>query len=122
MHRSAACLPSFWDSSYLLALPKLPGDKGGPNPHAHPHYLYIAWVVKALNWRGRRRGGDLTGFVAEVKVFIKDVLFSNLPPFARSAKENSNETAEYDNHGSQQKGSIELVGEVEVGAEIMSDG
>lgn len=77
-------------------MPKLLGDKGDPNPHAHLHYLYIAWVVKALNWRGRRGvEGDLTGFIAEVNVLIKDVLFPDLPPFARSAKEDSNETVEY---------------------------
>jgi hypothetical protein len=82
--------------------------------------------VKALNWRERRRvGGDLIGIVAEVNVFSKDVLFPNLPPFARAAKEGSDETVEYDTHGSkheQPKERIELVGEVEVGAEIMNDG
>lgn len=89
-------------------------------------YTCIAWVVKALNWRGRHRvEGDLIGFVAEVNDFTKDVLFPNLPPFARAAKEDSNETVEYDNHGSkheQPKERIELVGKVEVGAEILNDG
>ena len=40
-------------------------------------------------------------------------------------KEDSNETIEYDNHGSkhkQPKERIEVVGEVEVGAEITIDG